>query len=160
MNIINKYGNYIIHNPNYKERVLDFLERQFFIKHIGIELTEILPGNTRCRLKVEEIHKQQHGFLHGGVIATMADVVAGCAAYTLVHEDHHVVTGEIKISYLNPGTGPNLLAVGWVLKQGRKINSSNFVRSIFCPFVASKGNLLIITSDSLGMVISNHRETK
>jgi len=122
VNIINKYGNYIIHNPNYKERVLDFLERQFFIKHIGIELTEILPGNTHCRLKVEEIHKQQHGFLHGGVIATMADVVAGCAAYTLVHEDHHVVTGEIKISYLNPGTGPNLLAVGWVLKQGRKIN--------------------------------------
>lgn len=122
MNIINKYGNYIIHNPNYKERVLDFLERQFFIKHIGLELTEILPGNTQCRLKIEEIHKQQHGFLHGGVIATMADVVAGCAAYTLVPEDHHVVTGEIKISYLNPGTGSNLMAVGWVLKQGRKIN--------------------------------------
>ena len=115
-------GDYIIHNPNYKERVLGFLERQYFMKHIHLELTEILPGKTHCRLKVEEIHKQQHGFLHGGVIATMADVVLGCAAYTLVPEDHHVVTGEIKISYLNPGTGPNLLAVGWVLKQGRKIN--------------------------------------
>ncbi len=115
-------GDYIIHNPKYKERVLGFLERQFFMKHIHLELTEILPGKTECRLKVEEIHIQQNGILHGGVIATMADVVTGCAAYTLVPEDHHVVTGEIKISYLNPGTGPSLLAVGWVLKQGGKIN--------------------------------------
>jgi uncharacterized protein (TIGR00369 family) len=39
----------------------------------------------------------------------------------MVPEDQHVMTAEIKVSYLNPGLGDRLHAVGWVLKAGRKI---------------------------------------
>jgi uncharacterized protein (TIGR00369 family) len=55
------------------------------------------------------------------VVATLADIVAGFAAYTMVPGDHHVVTGELKVSYLNPGVGSELHAIGYVLKSGRKI---------------------------------------
>lgn len=110
------------YNPHFRERIKKYLERQHFMKHIHFSLDVIDEGVTEGWLNIEEIHKQQKGLVHGGVIATLADVTAGFAAYTLVPEDYHVVTGEIKVSYLNPGIGDRLYAKGWVLKQGRKMN--------------------------------------
>ncbi|WP_040496332.1 PaaI family thioesterase [Fulvivirga imtechensis] len=109
-------------NPEYRIRVEKYLERQHFMKHINFSLDVIEEGVTEGWLDIKEIHKQQKGLVHGGVIATLADITAGFAAYTLVPEDQHVVTGEIKVSYLNPGIGEKLYARGWVLKQGRKMN--------------------------------------
>lgn len=109
-------------NEQYKSRVGDFLERQHFMKHIGFELNVIEEGITEGFLILDELHLQQKGLVHGGVIATVADITMGFAAYTVVPEDQHVVTGELKVSYLNPGKGNRLRAKGWVLKQGRKIN--------------------------------------
>lgn len=111
-----------VRNPKYKERIERYLERQFFMKHLGFELDEIKPGETSGFLKIEEIHKQQKGLLHGGVITTVADIVAGFAAYTLVPEEYNVVTGEIKVSFLNPGLTDKIYARGWVLKSGKKLS--------------------------------------
>lgn len=109
-------------NPGYKKRVQNYLERQHFMRHINFVLNVIEEGQTEGWLEIHQMHKQQNGFVHGGVIATLADITAGFAAYTLVPEEYHVVTGEIKISYLSPGIGDRLYAKGWVLKQGHKMN--------------------------------------
>jgi uncharacterized protein (TIGR00369 family) len=106
---------------DFKKRVENFLERQHFMKHIGFSLNVIEKGRTEGVMDVKQMHHQQTGLVHGGVIATLADITAGFAAYTMVPEDHHVVTGEIKVSYLNPGKGNRLKSVGWVLKSGRKL---------------------------------------
>ncbi len=111
-----------VFNPDYKSRVEKFLERQYFMKLVGFELNVIAEGRTEGWLDLRQEHQQQTGLVHGGVTATLADIVAGFAAYTVVPEDHHVVTGEIKVSYFNPGKGDRLQAIGWVLKQGRKLN--------------------------------------
>ena len=111
-----------VFNPNYKELIQQHLDKQFFMKHIGFDLDVIEPGRMEGSLKLEEKHKQQRGFAHGGLVATLADITAGFAAYSLVPPEHHVVTGELKISYLNPGVGSELRSIGWVLKQGKKIN--------------------------------------
>lgn len=110
------------YNPNFKEVVNQHLEGQYFMKLIGFNLDIIEPGRVEGSLVLEQKHHQQRGFAHGGLIATLADITAGFAASTLVPEGHNVVTGELKISYLNPGIGQELKAKGWVLKQGRKIN--------------------------------------
>lgn len=107
---------------DFKSRVEKFLERQYFMKHIGFDLNVVEEGRTEGWLDIEQKHHQQKGFVHGGVIATVADIVAGFAAYTKVPEDHHVVTGELKVSYFNPGIGDRLHAIGYVVKSGRKIN--------------------------------------
>ena len=90
--------------------------------HIDFTLDEIDVGVTAGWLKINEIHKQQKGLVHGGVIATVADIVAGFSAYTLVSENDNVVTGEIKISYMRPVKGNKLYAKGWVIRQGKRIN--------------------------------------
>ncbi len=111
-----------IRNPQYKDRIREYLSRQYFMKHVGIELTVIKPGHVEAELNIEQTHLQQFGRIHGGVIATIADIAAGFAAYTLVPEEFHVVTGEIKISYFRPGKGHRLKAVGKVIKPGKSMS--------------------------------------
>ena len=111
-----------VFNPDFTSRVEQFLERQHFMKLVGFDLNVIEAGRTEGWLNLRQVHQQQTGLVHGGVTATVADIVAGFAAYTLVPVDHHVVTGELKISYFNPGKGEQLYAKGWVVKQGRKLN--------------------------------------
>ena len=109
-------------NPEFKTDIEEKLQRQHFMKLMDLKLTKIEEGEVEAELTVEDVHKQQKGFVHGGVIATMADVVAGFAAVSLVEKHNHVVTAEIKVSYLNPGLGDKLIAKGWVIRQGRSLN--------------------------------------
>lgn len=109
-------------NSDFKERVEKHLAKQNFMHHIEFTLHTIEAGYTEGVMELKPIHYQQDGFAHGGIIATIADIVAGFAAYTLVGEDRHVVTGEIKISYFAKGDGDTLRAVGRVVKPGKRVN--------------------------------------
>jgi uncharacterized protein (TIGR00369 family) len=109
-------------NSNFKERVVKHLAKQNFMHHIEFSLHTIEAGFTEGEMKLKSIHSQQDGFAHGGLIATIADIVAGFAAYTLVGDTQHVVTGEIKISYFAKGDGNSLRAVGKVVKPGKRVN--------------------------------------
>jgi uncharacterized protein (TIGR00369 family) len=110
------------YNPDFKADIEEKLERQEFMKLMGFRVTAIAVGRVEGELVLEQKHRQHKGFTHGGVIATLADIVAGFAAVSLVPKDHHVVTAEIKVSYFHPGLGDKLLAKGYVIKQGRKLN--------------------------------------
>lgn len=92
-----------------------------FTKDIGFQLLKKEKGSVEGMLSIEPRHKQLQGFVHGGVIATLADVAAGLAAYTLVPENAAPMTAEIKISYLNPASDGRLHIKGMVLKSGRKL---------------------------------------
>lgn len=95
---------------------------QGFMHLIGADLTVITPGRVEAELTLANQHLQQRGFAHGGLIATLADLVAGFAAVTLVPDTFGVVTSDLKISYLHPGVGRQLRAIGWVLKPGRRLH--------------------------------------
>jgi len=89
---------------------------------IGAEMPVITPGRVEAGLNLAQQHMQQRGFAHGGLIATLADLVAGFAAVTLVPDNFGVVTSDLKVSYLHPGVGKRLKAIGWVLKAGRRLH--------------------------------------
>lgn len=114
--------NFTSKNPKFKERITDQLTRQNFMHHLEFNLYKLEEGRMEGELQVEPIHFQQDGFVHGGVIATVADIVAGFSAMSLVKEDQGVVTGEIKISYYSKGDGDKLKAVGKVVKAGSRMN--------------------------------------
>jgi uncharacterized protein (TIGR00369 family) len=103
-------------------RIRRKLVGQRFMHLIGADLTVITAGRVEAELAMGEQHLQQRGFAHGGLIATLADLVAGFAAVTLVPDNYGVVTSDLKISYLNPGVGQQLKAIGWVLKPGRRLH--------------------------------------
>lgn len=144
------------YNPDFEADIREKLERQEFMKLMGFEVTKIEAGRIEGQLILEQKHRQHKGFTHGGVIATLADIVAGFAAVSLVPKDHHVVTAEIKVSYFHPGIGDKLLAKGYVIKQGRKLN--------FCEAevysVTGEGEPLLIAKASASMATITPEDIK
>ncbi len=115
---------------------------------IGFKFTKMEAGYMEGELPFKEVLRQQSGILHGGVIATLADVVCGIAAYSLVAENEYVVTSDLKVSYLNPGVGNRILAKGWVIKAGN--------RMLFCEaeIIDAESQLLIAKSSATMVIIS------
>ena len=141
-----------VKNPAFRETIADKLTRQHFLKLIGFSLTDIEPGRVVGRLLLEEKHQQQAGFAHGGLVATVADTVAGFAAVTLVAAGQQVVTVELKISYLHPGVGRALRAVGTVLKPG---NTLTFVEAeVWCEREGHLPDLLIAKATATMMAFT------
>ena len=110
------------YNPDFKNTILEKMESPSFLNYIGFTLTNIAEGKIEGELFLKDHHKQSQGIMHGGLTATLADTVAGFAAITLIPKNYEVVTAELKVSYFRPGLGPKILARGWVLKQGKKMN--------------------------------------
>ncbi len=92
-----------------------------FIAYCGLEAVEVGPGWLEARVVIRDEHRQQDGFIHAGVMATMADHTAGYAAYSLVPEDRRILTIEFKINFLRPAYGDLLICRGRVIKPGRKV---------------------------------------
>ncbi len=72
-------------------------------------------------VKIEECHRQQDGFIHAGVMATMADHTAGYSAFTTVPEGIQILTIEFKINFLRPAFGEALICESHVIREGRQI---------------------------------------
>ncbi len=109
-------------NPDYEKTIRKKLEKQFFMHHIGFDLTKITPGYVEGELFLEEKHQQQFSYTHGGVIATVADLVMGFAAYSLVESHQGTVTSDLKIAYLRPGIGDKIIGRGSVIKSGNLLH--------------------------------------
>ena len=109
-------------NSAFRKVILEKLKGNHFSHHLQFRLTKIKAGYTEGEMTILPVHQQQNGFVHGGVISSVSDIVAGFAAFSLVGENEFVVTAEIKISYLHPGIGKKIWAKGWVLKPGSKLH--------------------------------------
>lgn len=88
---------------------------------LGAEITQIAPGEVTITAPIRPETGQQQGFAHAGLTFSIADSAAGYAALTLMSDEAEVVTAEIKINLLRPGTGTHLKAIGRVLKPGRRL---------------------------------------
>ena len=89
---------------------------------VKFELTQVGEGRAEGWLRIEPMHHQSTGLVHGGAIATLADTVAGYATASVLPAGGRAVTAELKVSYFQPAVGERLHAIGWVIRQGRKIN--------------------------------------
>lgn len=89
-----------------------------FIRDLDIKLEKYGNGMCETSVVVQERMRQQHGFVHGGVIATIADHTAGGAARS-ASGTKDVLTVEFKINYLRPAQGERLRCVGTVLRAGK-----------------------------------------
>lgn len=110
-------------SPDYERRTRDSFARQRALRLIGAEMTRVAPGEVEIVLDHHDEITQQHGFIHAGMTATIADSAGGYAAYTLFPPEASVLTAEYKINLLAPATGPRLVAVGTVVKAGRTLTT-------------------------------------
>jgi len=112
------------HKPkheNYKRLVEESFQKQGIMKTIGASLDKVEPGECHISLSFSKSLSQQHGYIHGGVISTIADSSAGYAAFTLAPVDSTVLTTEFKINLLSPAKGDKFIAKAKVLKSGKTL---------------------------------------
>jgi uncharacterized protein (TIGR00369 family) len=102
----------------------DYLKSDYhrgFIRFCGFEAVNASWGKFESMVKIEEEHRQQDGFIHAGVMATMADHTAGYSAFTIVPENMQILTIEFKINFLRPAFGQALRCYSKVIREGRQV---------------------------------------
>jgi uncharacterized protein (TIGR00369 family) len=92
-----------------------------FLRSLGVELTSYGKGWCETKIPVTPALQQQHGFVHGGVLMTMADHACGGAAASTVEADKDVITVENKTAFLRPASGPALFCRAEVLRSGKNL---------------------------------------
>jgi len=108
-------------DPQYEARVRESFSRQKVMSELGATLTQTRPGSVEITLPYQERLTQHHGFIHGGIVATVLDSACGYAALSLMPADASVLTVEFKINLLAPAVGDTLVAKGEVLRPGQTI---------------------------------------
>lgn len=88
---------------------------------MGIELEDIDSGTATLGLTVRKELTQNHGVVHGGVIASIIDTATAFAIISLLAPKAKVTTVDLTISYLRPVTEGRLRAVAKVVRAGRRL---------------------------------------
>jgi uncharacterized protein (TIGR00369 family) len=109
-------------NPSFAAEIEQSFAKQKIMGLIGAELTRVEPGVVEITLPYRADLAQQHGYLHAGVVTTIADSACGYAAYSLMPENSEVLSVEFKVNLLRPAKGEVFLAVAEVIKSGRTLS--------------------------------------
>ncbi|WP_144326228.1 PaaI family thioesterase [Tepidimonas aquatica] len=91
------------------------------MRHLGVRLVEVGPGTVTLALPYsDKVTQQQNGF-HGGAMGALADIAGGYAGLTVAPDGMEVTTVEYKINFLAAFQDGELLALGRVVRAGRRI---------------------------------------
>jgi len=108
-------------DPDFEARVRSSFAAQKFMETLGARLERVAPGEVEIALPFRADLTQQHGYLHAGVAAALADSACGYAALTLMEPGAAVLSVEFKLNVLAPAEGSRFAAVGKVVRAGRTL---------------------------------------
>ncbi|HET7500483.1 MAG TPA: PaaI family thioesterase [Kofleriaceae bacterium] len=101
-----------------KEFARQVFDAQPFSRYLGAQLVDTGPRSAEIAIPIVDHLKQQHGFVHGGVISYLADnsiTFAGGLAL-----GGNALTSEFKINYLKPAVGSRLVARARATSVGKR----------------------------------------
>jgi uncharacterized protein (TIGR00369 family) len=87
----------------------------------GFRIVAVQPGSAEVRLPRRDDLLQFFGHFHGGVITALADQAAGIAVTSSLPAGRIGVTVEIKVNFLSPASGSELVARARTLKMSGSI---------------------------------------
>ena len=102
-------------------KIHESFARQTFLNSLGATLESVEEGRVIITAPFQHTLTQQHGYLHAGVMTTLADVACGYAALSMASGDSEVLSVEFKINFLKPALTSKIIAIGQVLQAGRKL---------------------------------------
>jgi len=117
-----------------------------FAALVGARLVSVGDGEAVLRCVPDESFYSPIGMVHGGLLCTLLDTMAGLAVHSLLPARTASSTIEIKVSFLRPlrgGGGGELEARGRVVKFGRSVAFAD------CEARAEAGELVGAASTSL-----------
>lgn len=116
-----------------------------FYRWSGIELVDARPGAADVAFEAGTDHVNLQGFVHGGVLATLADTAMGLAVRTALEPGRRHVTVQLGIEFLSPGRQGRIVAHGRSVKVGRQLGFAE------ADVVDARGRLLARASATLSV---------
>lgn len=129
-------------NPSFADEIKQSFAKQTIMGLIGAQLTRVDPGVVEITLPYRADLAQQHGYLHAGIVTTIADSACGYAAYSLMPPKSEVLSVEFKVNLLRPAKGEMFLALAEVVKSGKTLT---VVRADVFAFDQTEQRTLIAT---------------
>lgn len=108
-------------DPDFQQRVRENFARQHVMQLIGAELRRVEPGAVDIVLPYRQDLTQQDGYIHAGILTTVADSACGYAAFTLMPAGAAVLSVEFKVNLLRPAAGEMFAAEARVVKAGKTL---------------------------------------
>ena len=108
-------------NPSFIEEIKQSFAKQTVMGLIGAKLGRVEPGSVEITLPYRADLAQQNGYLHAGIVTTIADSACGYAAYSLMPPNSQVLSVEFKVNLLRPAKGETFLASAEVVKSGKTL---------------------------------------
>jgi uncharacterized protein (TIGR00369 family) len=109
-------------SPHFERRVRESFAQQSAMSTLGAALQRVEPGRVSIALERRDNLTQQHGFVHGGVLAAVMDSCCGYAAFTLFDEQDSVLSVNFNVNLLAPAEGSRFDIEANVVKSGRTLN--------------------------------------
>lgn len=113
---------------------------------LGIKILELRPGYCKGELSIRDNLKHPGGFLHGGVLMSLADTVASAGLVASLEDGQGFSTIELKINFLRVVKGGRVMAEARCLHQGRRT-------SVWEVDVFNEENLLVAKATTSLMVL-------
>lgn len=110
-----------IANPDYDAFIRGVITTMPALRHLGIEVVALSPGHAEVRLPERAELTQHDGYVQGGLLGTLADVAAGCAAGTELPAGWVNMTADYTVKLVAPARG-TLTAHGRVVSAGRSVS--------------------------------------
>ena len=108
-------------NPSFAEEIKQSFAQQTIMDLIGAELSRVESGMVEVTLPYRTDLAQQNGYLHAGMVTTIADSACGYAAYSLMPPKSQVLSVEFKVNLLRPAKGVSFRAAAEVIKAGKTL---------------------------------------
>jgi uncharacterized protein (TIGR00369 family) len=141
-------------NPSFEQEVRQSFAQQSIMELIGASLTLIEPGVVEITLPYRRDLTQQNGYLHAGIVTTIADSACGYAAFSLMPQGSGVLSVEFKVNLLRPAKGENFLARAEVIKAGRTLT---VVRADVFALTEDKRTLVATMQGTMMCLVSEAR---
>jgi uncharacterized protein (TIGR00369 family) len=108
-------------NREILDTLLASFRRQGLSATLGASLMRVEPGQVVVGMPFSERLTQQNGFVHGGAIATIADMACGYATLSLLPSGSEVLAAEFKINLMAPARASRFEARARILRLGRTL---------------------------------------
>ncbi len=102
-------------------QVRESFTRQRIMKHLGARISKLGRGLVEISATNRTELSQQDGFVHAGVLVSLADSAGGYATLSLLPKGSRVLSVELKMNFLRPAIGEVIRARGRVKKIGKTI---------------------------------------
>ncbi len=108
--------------PTASQKLVEMVTSQpGYTKFVGTHIVSVEEGNVCMQLARRPELLQFNGFFHGGVIAGLADHVAGAAVTTACPPGKIAVTIDLQVNFLKPADGSLVRATGRAVQAGQSV---------------------------------------